>query len=107
MLGRVGLRPRAFVTIISETNYFRAPWMEKIVSAAEANRRFSQLLRSVREGDSYVVTAHGRPVARIVPISVSDRIGDAAHTALIEHLRGQKPVNAGRWTRDELYEYEP
>jgi hypothetical protein len=26
--------------------------MDKIVSAAEANRRFSQLLRAVREGDS-------------------------------------------------------
>ena len=81
--------------------------MDKLVSAAEANRRFSQLLRSVRDGDSYVVTAHGRPVARIVPISAQDRVADAAHQALLDHLRGQKPANAGRWTRDELYEDEP
>ena len=80
--------------------------MDKIVSAAEANRRFSQLLRSVRDGDSYLVTAHGRPVARIVPISSDDRVVDAARVALLQHLRSQTPVNAGRWTRDELYEDE-
>jgi len=80
--------------------------MDKIVSAAEANRRFSQLLRSVREGESYVVTAHGRPVARIIPISSRDRVMDAARAALLEHLQSQAAVNAGRWTRDELYEDE-
>ena len=81
--------------------------MDKIVSAAEANRRFSQLLRSVRDGDSYVVTAHGHPVARIAPIAGSDRVMDAARAALLEHLRLQRPINAARWTRDELYEEEP
>ena len=30
--------------------------MEKPISAADANRTFSQLLRGVRAGDSYVVT---------------------------------------------------
>ncbi|TIP01752.1 MAG: type II toxin-antitoxin system prevent-host-death family antitoxin, partial [Mesorhizobium sp.] len=41
--------------------------MDEAVSAADANRRFSYILREVREGQSYVVTSHGRPVARIVP----------------------------------------
>ena len=82
--------------------------MEKIVSAAEANRRFSQLLRGVREGDSYVVTSHGRPVARIVPVSPDeDRVKDAAWRALLAHLEAQPVINAGRWTRDELYDDEP
>ena len=34
--------------------------MEKAVSAADANRKFSKLLRAVREGHSYVVTSHGK-----------------------------------------------
>lgn len=42
--------------------------MERVVSAADANRRLSELLRNVREGQSYVVTAHGRPIAKIVPV---------------------------------------
>jgi prevent-host-death family protein len=81
--------------------------MEKIVPAAEANRRFSRLLRDVCEGNTYVVTSHGRPVARIVPISNDDHAGDAAHAALLEHLRSQTAVNAGKWTREELYEDDP
>lgn len=81
--------------------------MGRIVTAAEANRRFSQLLRAVREGESYTVTSHGRPVARIVPVSANERMAEAAHAVLLEHLRSQKPMNAGRWTRDELYDDEP
>jgi prevent-host-death family protein len=42
--------------------------MEKTISAADANRRFSELLRGVREGQSYVVTSHGKVVARISPV---------------------------------------
>ena len=38
--------------------------MDKFISAAEANRQFSALLREVRKGRQYVVTSHGRPIAR-------------------------------------------
>jgi prevent-host-death family protein len=46
--------------------------MAQSVSAAEANRNFSHILREVRGGASYVVTAHGKPVARIVPFDQDD-----------------------------------
>lgn len=80
--------------------------MDKIVSAADANRRFSQLLRDVREGESYVVTAHGRPVAKIVPIRGEDILREKAREVLLARLRAQPALNAGRWTREELYEDE-
>ncbi len=77
--------------------------MEKPISAAEANRKFSELLRGVKAGHSYVVTSHGRPVARIEPVEAQDR--SKAKEALLAHLESRpvtKPI--GRWTRDELYE---
>jgi prevent-host-death family protein len=80
--------------------------MDKVVSAAEANRRFSQLLRSVREGDSYVVTAHGRPVAKIIPIREDEAVKDKAWEALLARLRTQPVIDIGPWTREELYEDE-
>lgn len=80
--------------------------MEKIVSAAEANRRFSQLLRSVREGDSYVVTAHGHPVAKIIPIQPERGLRDKAWERLLARLRSQPVIDIGPWTREELYEDE-
>jgi prevent-host-death family protein len=80
--------------------------MDKIVSAAEANRHFSQLLRSVREGDSYVVTAHGRPVAKIIPIREDEAVKDKAWEALLARLSTQPIIHIGPWTREELYEDE-
>jgi prevent-host-death family protein len=77
--------------------------MEKAISAAEANRKFSQLLREVKEGRSYVVTSHGRPVARIAPIA-ADATAAGARSALLGRLRSQSVANIGRWKRDELYE---
>jgi len=78
--------------------------MGKAVSAAAANRDFSKLLRAVRDGDSFVITSHGKPVAKIVPFGAEDRVRQAAKTALLAHLRAQPSINIGRWTRDELYE---
>ncbi|HSI39395.1 MAG TPA: type II toxin-antitoxin system prevent-host-death family antitoxin [Xanthobacteraceae bacterium] len=82
--------------------------MEKAISAADANRRFSLLLREVREGQRYVVTSHGRPVARIVPVGGADAVEESvaahAHAVLLARLAGQTVTDIGRWSRDELYE---
>ncbi len=78
--------------------------MDKAVSAADANRRFSELLRTVIEGHSVVVTRHGKPVAKITPIVEGDQAGAAARSALFARLRKERIVKVGRWTRDELYD---
>jgi prevent-host-death family protein len=78
--------------------------MEKAISAADANRNFSQLLREVREGQSYVVTSHGRAVARIAPIREDSATAAKARSALLSRLRSERVVKIGHWKRDELYE---
>lgn len=78
--------------------------MERTVSAAEANRRFSELLRSVKRGESVLVTSHGKPVARIVPASEPEATHRAARSILLSRLRRERVVTSGRWTRAELYE---
>jgi prevent-host-death family protein len=82
--------------------------IEERISAAEANRSFSRLLRGVREGHSYVVTAHGRPIARLAPIdeaaSTDARLREAAKRDLLARLENQPVIHIGRWTRDELYD---
>jgi prevent-host-death family protein len=81
--------------------------MEEAVSAADANRRFSQLLHGVREGRSYLVTSHGKPVARLVPVARNDTVAGRARATLLSRLEGQPARNATRWTREELYEDDP
>lgn len=78
--------------------------MNKAVSAADANRRFSELLRTVKKGRSVVVTSHGKPVAKISPVVEDNRAAEAARSALFARLRRERVVNAGRWKRDELYD---
>lgn len=78
--------------------------MEKAISAADANRRFSEVLRHVKDGQSYVVTSHGRPVARIAPVVEQENTMAHARSSLIRRLRSERVVNIGRWKRDELYE---
>ena len=90
----------------SEYNYYMGNVMEEAVSAADANRKFSLLLRHVRDGQSYVVTSHGRPVARIVPAGEPDAVASRSRTVLLSRLQSQAVGDAGRWTRDELYEDE-
>jgi prevent-host-death family protein len=78
--------------------------MDKAISASDANRRFSELLRTVKKGRSVVVTSHGKPVAKISPVAEDERAAEGARSALIARLRKQRVVDAGRWTRDELYD---
>lgn len=80
--------------------------MEEVITAAEANRAFSRILREVRAGQTFVVTSHGKPVARIVPASSSDPAWDAARDAFFERLRNQPIIKVEPWTRDELYDDE-
>lgn len=62
---------------------------DEIVSAADVNRRFSELLRGVREqGKSFTLTSHGTPVA------------------LLARLESQERTIVGPWTRNELYDEE-
>ncbi|MBZ9669136.1 type II toxin-antitoxin system prevent-host-death family antitoxin [Mesorhizobium sp. B2-1-8] len=78
--------------------------MDESVSAADANRKFSLILRGVREGQSFVVTSHGRPVARIVPADNRGQVASRSRNTLLSRLERQPVVDAGQWTRDELYE---
>jgi len=78
--------------------------MAQAISAAEANRSFWRLLREARDGRSYIVTAHGKPVARIVPCTDGDAARSAARTALLKRLDAQSAIDIGKWSRDELYE---
>jgi prevent-host-death family protein len=79
--------------------------MDDIISAADANRGFSRLLREVGNGHSYVVTSHGRPVARITPVAddATARARTAAKRALIDQLRSRPAQGLEKWYRDDLY----
>ena len=76
----------------------------KTVSASDANRHFSSVLREVSQGEVITVVSRGRPVATIAPIASSGAERRSARTALLQRLRAQVPGGERNWTRDDLYE---
>lgn len=76
----------------------------KVVSATEANRQFSSLLRDVAAGQDVMILSRGTPVATMTPVRGARMVRDAARTSLLKRLRGQKPSGKRDWTRDELYD---
>jgi prevent-host-death family protein len=79
----------------------------EVIPAAEANRRFSELLRGVREeGKTFTITSHGRAVAQIRPPDEDEAQAarDAAWEALKARLSTSQGVEIKPWTREELYD---
>jgi prevent-host-death family protein len=77
--------------------------MDKPVSASDAKRDFSRILQDVKKGQSYIVTIHGKPVAKIAPVGEHSRLAEKARSVLLARLRTEPAVEIGRWTRGELY----
>jgi prevent-host-death family protein len=78
--------------------------MSTTVSAAEANRQFSKILRAVEAGETVIVTSHGRPVARICPVDEERAQRRIALQHLLTRLEAQPALGLGKMTRDEIYE---
>ena len=76
-----------------------------VVTASEANRTFSSLLRQVAKGQSFTVHFHERPVAQLTPVDQGSRTSPAARQALLARLAAQ-PSNgdARAWQREDLYD---
>ena len=75
----------------------------RVITAADANRKFSELLRHVRDGDSVVITVHGKAVARIVSVDDREVAADDARETLLTRLTSQRATGARAWTRESLY----
>ncbi len=82
--------------------------MVRHVSAAQANREFSKLLRAARNGERVVVTSRGKPVAQMVPIEpVSDAKMEQRRQefgAFLRKLASGPALNLPRFTRDDAYD---
>jgi prevent-host-death family protein len=77
------------------------------VTATEANRSFSKLLRAVERGEQVEITSHGRKIAVLSPAELKVPTREQRLKAL-EKLKKrwaeQEFVVVGPWTREELYE---
>jgi len=76
----------------------------KTITASEANRQFSKLLKEVSSGESYTVISRGKAVAVMNPVSSGESRRSTARRQLLQRLKAAKVTGPVEWTRDELYE---
>lgn len=77
----------------------------KYVGAREANQKFSKLLAEAHDGETVVVTKHGREFARLVPpLDRRDPDRKRAAEELRASLKKGLKLGGRRFTRDEMHE---
>ena len=76
----------------------------KTISAANANRQFSQVLQKATRGQTILITSRGKAVAAISPATGRSPVQAAAKLSLLARLSKQKVSGKRAWTRAELYE---
>lgn len=78
--------------------------MDRIVTATEANQRFSEILRDVSAGDTITVTSRGKPVAEITPPRAAAKQSKQAVREMLARMDALPGIVTGPWTRDDLYD---
>jgi prevent-host-death family protein len=76
----------------------------KTITAANANRGFSNLLREVSKGEEITILSRGTPVAKITSVNSAALQKNAMKSLLLSRLKSQDVTGSRNWTRDELYD---
>lgn len=76
--------------------------MTRIVSARDANQKFSDILGQAAEGETVIITRRGAPVAKLVPYAPT--LDGGAWDRLMTMLEKGLPLGGGTFTRDDLYD---
>ena len=73
------------------------------VGAFEAKTHLSSLLERVAQGEEIIITRHGKPLARLVPVNVADRARIDSAIAKLKVLRKNCTLDGISWQtlRDE------
>ena len=79
----------------------------RTVSLMAANADFSKLVREVERGQGFLITRHGRPVARLVPHGADkadDPRWEAAHRRMMARLEEGASLGGLAVERVALYD---
>jgi prevent-host-death family protein len=77
--------------------------MKNQIAIFDAKQKLSELVVRANDGETFVITRHGAPMAKLVPVEPQvDR--EEAKRRLFERLRSQPSLNLPKVTRDEIYD---
>lgn len=79
----------------------------RTVSLMTANQEFSKLIKEVEQGQDFLITRRGRPVAKLVPHTgdkAADPIWASAYYRMMARLKQGASLGGLRIDRDVLYD---
>ncbi len=79
----------------------------RTVSLVTANQEFSKLIKEVEQGQDFLITRRGRPVAKLVPHTgdkAADPIWASAYHRMMARLEQGASLGGLRIDRDVLYD---
>lgn len=76
----------------------------KTITASNANRGFSNLLREVSKGEEIMITSRGTPVAKVISVKSTVLQKNAMKKLLLSRLKTRIATGSRNWTRNELYD---
>ena len=65
------------------------------IGAAEAKVRLSELLRDVEQGETFSITRHGKPIARLIPVIPAPEGDSAKRAEAVERFLQQRATWKG------------
>jgi len=79
--------------------------MASNITAFEAKNRLGRLLDRVQGGEEITITRHGTPVAKLVPLAVSDRNGVERALATFKRIRQTLAEQGVKVARAEMRQW--
>lgn len=79
----------------------------RVVTLTKANQEFSKIIQAVEQGEEFVITRRGRPIAKLIPHvadKTADKIWIAAYTRMMSRLEEGASLEGLKVIRDELYD---
>ncbi len=67
------------------------------VGAFEAKTHLSSLLERVAQGEEIIITRHGKPLARLIPVNAADRSRIDSAIARLKMLRKDCTLDGISW----------
>lgn len=78
--------------------------MKQQISLREANQHLSRYIEAVERGEEIIITRRGKPVARLAPVASKAGISPERLAAWKRLKAMARPLNIGRFDRDEAHE---
>ena len=77
--------------------------MQNTLGTFEAKTNFNKLIERVNDGEEFLITRRGQPIAKIIPLAKDNNVAITNAIARIKKLRGEMQLGKFNWEEWKPY----